>query len=61
MDLGNLGSKKTQKGSQSTETVTDSGVIELMKEVLVELKLMNAHLAEMTDLDIEPRDVKHDN
>lgn len=57
-NLNRLSSKKTQKGSQSTESVTDKGVAELLHEILNEMKLMNVYLAEMTDLDIEHRDLK---
>ena len=54
MGLKNLTSDQVQtKGNQSTVKVSDTSQIEILMDILLELKKINLHLGVMSELDLE--------
>ena len=46
------------EGGQSTAVVQDNSVIQLLLEVIIELKKMNLYLSEMSDTEIKNSDTE---
>jgi hypothetical protein len=58
MSLDKLGGRTQSQGKRTETTVFDQKTHSLLRKILEELKLMNVKLSEMSDLEIEKRDIK---